>query len=216
MQLHAGGKNIIVDPFISLNPKASQINIDSLVADYILLTHAHYDHLLDLDKIVENTGAKIIANHEIATFYSTHKKYACHAIQQGGTYQFDFGKLKAVNAIHSSSFPDGTYGGNPLGFVMEADGKAIYIAGDTALTFDMKLIPMFFKLDLAVLPVGGNYTMDVQEAVVAAEFIECDKIVGVHFDTSELIVIDHEKAKDDFKKKNKELILLNVLDELVV
>lgn len=214
--IEVAGKHILIDPFISGNPKASSIDINSLKVDYVLLTHAHYDHVMDVETIVDRTKAKIIANHEIVTYYGTHKKYEGHAMNQGGSADFDFGRLKAVTAIHSSSFPDGTYGGNPLGFILQAEGKTVYIAGDTALTWDMKLIPLFFKLDLAILPVGGNFTMDVAEAVVAAEFIDCHKIMGVHYDTAELITIDHAAAQKAFSEKGQELLLLNVGDIIEV
>lgn len=205
--IEAGGKHLLIDPFISGNPKAEHINPDSIPADYILLTHAHYDHVLDVERIVERTGASLISNHEIITYY-TNKGLEGHGMNHGGSWDFEFGRLKAVPAIHSSSFGDGTYGGNPMGFVLEADGKTIYIAGDTSLTMDMKLIPMFFKLDLAILPVGGNFTMDVKEAVVAAEFLDCKKILGIHFDTMDIISIDHEAAKKSFSAQDAELTLL--------
>ena len=214
--LEINGKHILVDPFISSNPKAASIDINSLKADYILLTHAHYDHITDVEAIVERTKAKIISNHEIVTYYETTKKYEGHAMNHGGSWEFDFGKVKLVSAIHSSSFPDGTYGGNPAGFVISSEGKTIYIAGDTALTMDMKLIPLFFKLDLAILPIGGNYTMDVEEALVAADFVECNKILGIHYDTAPYIEINHQEAKQKFLGKKKELVLLKIGDSLTV
>ncbi|MDD3773151.1 MAG: metal-dependent hydrolase, partial [Weeksellaceae bacterium] len=186
-------QHILVDPFISGNPKAASINTAELKADYILLTHAHYDHILDVEAIVERTGAKIISNHEVVTYYSN-KGFEGHAMNQGGSWDFDFGRLKVVSAVHSSSFPDGSYGGNPVGFILESEGKTIYLSGDTALTMDMKLIPLFFQLDLAVFPIGGNYTMDVKEALVASDFVECNKILGVHYDTAPFIEINREEA----------------------
>lgn len=207
--LVVNGKNIIVDPFISGNPAAAAINIDELQADYILITHAHYDHVMDVESIAKRTGATIISNHEIVTYYEA-QGYKGHGMNHGGSFNFDFGRIKMVNAIHSSSFPDGTYGGNPAGFIIQSEGKNVYIAGDTGLTMDMKLIPMFFKLDLAILPIGGNFTMDVEEAVVAAEFIECDNILGMHFDTAPYIAIDHAEAKAKFAAKNKTLTLLAI------
>jgi len=215
LHLEINGKSILVDPFISANPKASKIDVNALKADYILLTHAHYDHIIDVEAIAKRTDAVIISNHEVVTHYSN-AGFKGHGMNQGGSWQFDFGKVKLVKAVHSSSFPDGKYGGNPVGFVISAEGKTIYLAGDTALTMDMKLIPMFFKLDLAVLPIGGNFTMDVEEAVVAADFIECDKILGIHYDTAELIRIDHEASKQKFAAKNKELILLDIGESIDV
>ncbi len=202
-------KHILVDPFISVNPLAASISIDSLKADYILITHAHFDHVFDVEAIATKTNATIIANHEISTFYER-KGFKVHGMNFGGSFSFDFGLLKMVNAVHSSSFSTGEYGGNPAGFIISSNSKTIYIAGDTALTMDMKLIPMFFKLDLAILPIGGNYTMDINEAIIASDFVACDKVLGVHYNTSELITIDNESAREVFLENSKELLLLNI------
>ncbi|WP_269227794.1 metal-dependent hydrolase [Flavobacterium eburneipallidum] len=207
--IEVGGKNIIVDPYISANPNASHINIDDLKADYILLTHAHGDHILDVESIAKRTGATIVSNAEIATYYGT-KGFNSHPMNHGGSWNFDFGKVKYVNAIHSSSFPDGINGGNPGGFVIEGEHKNIYIAGDTALTMDMKLIPMRTKLDLAILPIGDNFTMDVEDAILASDFVECDKILGYHYDTFGYIEINHEESIRQFFNKGKDLMLLNI------
>lgn len=212
--LEINGKHILVDPFISGNPAAASIDVNSLQADYIFLTHAHYDHIMDVEAIVDRTKATLVSNHEVVTYYANNKQYEGHAMNQGGSWDFDFGRVKVVNAIHSSSFPDGTYGGNPVGFVIEAEGKTIYISGDTALTWDMKLIPMFFKLDLAIFPIGGNFTMDVGEAVVAADFVECNHVLGVHYDTAEPITINHEEAVKAFESKGKKLTLLPIGESL--
>jgi L-ascorbate metabolism protein UlaG (beta-lactamase superfamily) len=118
--------------------------------------------------------------------------------------------VKYVNAIHSSSFPDGSYAGNPGGFVIEGEHKNIYIAGDTALTMDMKLIPMRTKLDLAILPIGNNFTMDIDDAILASDFVECDKVLGYHFDTFGYIEINHEEAIRKFFNKGKDLMLLEI------
>lgn len=208
------GIHLIVDPFISGNPKAGHIDINTLKADFILLTHAHSDHVLDVEALARRTGAQIIANHEIVTYYEKVGLQG-HGMNHGGSFDFSFGRVKMVNAIHSSSFPDGTYGGNPGGFVIEAD-KTIYIAGDTALTMDMKLIPFFHQLHLAVLPIGGNFTMDVEEAVIAADFIDCDNILGVHYDTFEWITIGHEMAISRFMDKKKTLNLLAIGESMEV
>jgi L-ascorbate metabolism protein UlaG (beta-lactamase superfamily) len=203
--------HIIVDPFISANPKASHIDINSLEADYILITHAHQDHILDVEAIAKRTNAVIVSNAEIATYYGK-KGFQSHPMNHGGSCNFEFGNLKYVNAIHSSSFPDGTYGGNPGGFVIEGERKNIYIAGDTALTMDMKLIPMRTKLDLAILPIGNNFTMDIEDAIIASDFVECDKILGYHYDTFGYIEINKEKAIKKFFDKGKDLMLLNIGD----
>lgn len=209
LQITIGDISILVDPFISGNPKASTINIDELKADYILLTHAHQDHILDVEAIAKRTEAVIVANYEIVTHYQS-MGLEGHPMNHGGNWDFEFGKLKFVNAIHTSSFPDGSYGGQPGGFVIEGEHKNIYIAGDTALTFDMKLIPLQTKLDLAILPIGDNFTMGIDDALIAADFVECDKILGYHFDTFGYIEIDHEKAKRKFFEHDKDLMLLEI------
>lgn len=212
--IETAGKYIIIDPFISGNPKASHINVDELKADYLMLTHAHFDHVHDVERIIDRTGAKLISNHEIVTWYGNNKKYEGTGLNHGGRFSFDFGSVKAVNAIHSSSFPDGTYGGNPMGFVIKSEGKTIYLAGDTALTWDMKLIPMFDKIDLAIMPVGDVFTMDIEQALIASDFVECNNIMGIHFDTMPILEIDHEGAIKMFKDKGKTLNLLNIGDSL--
>ena len=208
-----GNTNIVVDPFISGNPKANLIDIYNLKADYILITHAHQDHILDVESIAKNTGAKIISNYEIVTHYQG-LGIDGHPMNHGGNWNFDFGKVKYVNAIHTSSFPDGSYGGQPGGFIIEGEHKTIYIAGDTALTYDMKLIPMQTKLDLAILPIGDNFTMGVDDAIIASDFVECDKILGYHFDTFGYIEIEHDDAKRRFFERDKDLMLLEIGESL--
>ena len=201
--------NIIVDPFITGNPKASGIDINSLKADYILLTHAHQDHVLDVEAIAKRTDAVIVSNYEIANYYGN-KGFQFHPMNHGGIWDFEFGVVKYVNAIHTSTFADGTNGGQPGGFVIEGERKNIYIAGDTALTMDMKLNPLRTKLDLAILPIGSNLTMDVEDAIFASDFVECDKVLGYHYDTFGYIEINHEDAKRNFFEKGKDLMLLEI------
>ncbi|WP_163407172.1 metal-dependent hydrolase [Flavobacterium ajazii] len=207
--IEVGGKHIIVDPFITGNPLASAIDINTLKADYILLTHAHGDHILDVEAIANRTQATIVSNAEIASYYAK-LGFAAHPMNHGGSWNFDFGKVKYVNAVHSSSFPDGSNGGNPGGFVIESEHKNIYIAGDTALTLDMKLIPMRTKLDLAIFPIGNNFTMDVEDAIIASDFVECDKVLGYHYDTFGYIEISHEESIRKFFDKGKDLMLLEI------
>ncbi|MFT5076607.1 MAG: L-ascorbate metabolism protein UlaG (beta-lactamase superfamily) [Saprospiraceae bacterium] len=210
LAIDVSGKHILVDPFISGNPfSKDKVDVLSLKADYILLTHAHEDHVLDAEAIAKNTGAKIISNYEIAMYYQA-KGIDVHPMNHGGSWQFDFGKVKYVNAIHTSSFADGSNGGQPGGFVIEGEHKNIYIAGDTALTMDMKLIPLTTKLDLAILPIGDNFTMGIDDAILASDFVECDKVLGVHYDTFGFIEIDHEVAKRKFYDAEKDLMLLEI------
>ena len=207
--------HILVDPFISGNPKASHIVLEDLKADYILLTHAHQDHILDAEVIAKRTGATIVSNFEIVSHYQKMGLNG-HPMNHGGSWEFDFGSVKYVNAIHTSSFPDGTYGGQPGGFIIKGEHKTLYIAGDTALTYDMKLIPLQFKLDLAILPIGDNFTMGVEDALIASDFLECDKILGYHFDTFGFIEIDHKKAIQTFFEKDKDLMLLPIGESIVL
>lgn len=207
--IEVGDVHILVDPFISANEAAAHIDISSLKADYILLTHAHQDHILDVEAIAKQTDAVIVSNFEIATHYEN-KGFEVHPMNHGGSSDFEFGLVKYVIAHHSSSFPDGSYGGQPGGFVIEGEHKNIYIAGDTALTLDMKLIPMSIQLDLAILPIGDNFTMGVDDAIIASDFVKCDKVLGYHYDTFGYIKIDHEEAKRKFFDKGKDLMLLEI------
>jgi len=210
LSIHIEGITLLVDPFISGNPLLKdKVLVTSLEADYILLTHAHEDHTLDAAAIAKRTGATIVSNYEIAMYYQA-KGLKAHPMNHGGQWKFDFGMVKYVHAIHTSSFPDGTYGGQPGGFVIDNGTKAIYIAGDTALTMDMKLIPMQTKLDLAILPIGDNFTMGIDDAISASDFVGCTTILGVHYDTFGYIEIDHELAKQKFKDKGKNLVLLEI------
>lgn len=210
------GNYIMVDPFITGNPLyKDKLDVKSLKADYILLTHAHQDHTLDVEMIAKNTNAKIVSNYEIAMYYQE-KGFNVHPMNHGGNWRFEFGNLKLVNAVHTSSFPDGSYGGQPGGFVIEGEHKNIYIAGDTALTMDMKLIPLQTKLDLAILPIGDNFTMGVEDAIIASNFVACEKVLGVHFDTFSYIEIDQEEAKKKFYDAGKDLMLLDFGSSIVL
>jgi L-ascorbate metabolism protein UlaG (beta-lactamase superfamily) len=200
---------IIVDPFISPNPLAENIHISDLDADYILVTHAHEDHIADVEAIAKNSDAIVVSNFEIVNYFGKNGIKG-HPMNHGGSWNFDFGKVTYTNAVHSSVFPDGTNGGNPGGFLIEGENKNIYIAGDTALSMDMKLIPMKMKLDVAILPIGDNFTMGIDDAIMASDFIECPKIIGCHFDTFGYIEIDHDSAIKKFYDKEKDLMLLKV------
>lgn len=201
------GTKLLFDPFISGNPLTKEISIDTIDPDYILLTHGHQDHVLDAENIAKRTGAKIISNFEIVSWYEK-KGIPGHPMNHGGKFSFDFGTIKYVSAIHSSVLPDGTYGGNPGGFVVWNKEVCFYVAGDTALTFDMKLIPMLCpKLDWAILPIGDNFTMGIEEAVVASGFLECSHVVGCHYDTFEVIELDKGHAQTQFSAKNVQLEL---------
>lgn len=203
------GKHILTDPFISNNPLAKHIDVNQVPADYILLTHAHQDHVDDVELIAKRTNATIVSNFEIVNYYKA-KGLEGSALNHGGTFEIPQFSAKYVRAVHTSSFADGTYGGNPGGFILSGQGISIYIAGDTALTMDMKLIPLQHKLLTAILPIGGTFTMDVDDAIFASDLIECDTIIGCHYDTFPPIEIDKDIAKNKFLAQDKELVLMEI------
>ena len=210
IQVELNGKTILFDPFISPNEKASHIDVDSLRPDYILISHGHEDHVADVERIAKNSGAKIVSNFEIVSWIGNKGLENGHPMNHGGSWEFDFGKVKYVNAVHSSTLPDGANGGLPGGFVITSSEGNFYYAGDTALTMDMKLIPEFCKLDVAILPIGDNFTMGIDEAVMASSFVQCDNVLGMHFDTFGYIEINHENAKKAFSNAGKTLHLLEI------
>lgn len=213
--IRVGGKKLIFDPFISPNPLASIINIDTIEADYIFISHAHQDHMQDAAQIAKRTGATIISNWEITQWFASKEQVpAIHPMNTGGQWKFDFGTVLMTSALHSSSFVDGTYGGNPNGFYIESNEGNFYYSGDTALSQEMKLLGEYKKIDFAFLPIGDNFTMGVADAIVASNFIKCDKIIGMHFDTFPYIVIDKNAAKEKFANAGKELILMDINTEV--
>lgn len=205
--LETKGKTLLFDPFITPNPLAASIDIGRIKADYILVSHGHEDHLADLILLAKNTGAKVISNYEIYVWATKQGIENAHPMNTGGKWNFDFGTVECTVAQHSSSFPDGSYAGNPMGFHISTTEGNFYYPGDTALTLDMKLIGDYRKTNFAFLPIGDNFTMGIEEAIIAAEFIKCKKIIGVHFDTFGFIKIDHEAAKEKFKKADLDFIL---------
>lgn len=207
--IEINGTHIVVDPFITGNPLASHINIEDIKADYILVTHAHQDHVLDVERIAKRTGAKIISNYEIYLHY-TAKDLKAHPLNHGGNYKAKTFSAKYVNAVHTSSFADGSYGGQPGGFVITAGDKSLYIAGDTAVTMDMQLIPMTRNLTASIFPIGDNFTMGVDDAIIASDLVKCDKVIGCHFNTFPPIEINVESAKEKFKQAKKELRILEI------
>ena len=201
------GKKILFDPFITYNELAEHIDVNSIEADFIFVSHGHADHIADCVSIAKRTGAKVVGSWEVHEWLNKQGIDNTHPMNTGGKWNFDFGTVKCVVAHHSSSMPDGSYGGNPMGFIVNSDEGNFYYAGDTALTLDMQLIPRWSKLDFAVLPIGDNFTMDVADAIGASDFIDCNHIIGVHYNTFGFIKIDTEKAIADFKAAGKELLL---------
>ena len=206
------GKQLLFDPFISGNPLAKSVELNAIPADYILISHGHDDHLQDVVEIAKRTDALVISNFEIIEWLGAKGLTRTHGLNHGGGRTFDFGRVKYVNAIHSSMLPDGSYGGNPGGFVVESADGNFYYSGDTALTLDMQLIGQATKLKFAALCIGDNFTMGVDDAIRAAEFVKCDEILGVHYDTFPPIKIDHTAARARFKAAGKTLHLLSPLE----
>ena len=205
-----GETKLLFDPFITPNEAAKSIDINTIKADYILLSHAHQDHVADFETLAKQTGATLISTFEICTYYEAkgHSKY--WPMNHGGKHAFDFGTVKMVNAVHTSTFADGTPGGAPAGFVISSADKTFYFAGDTALTYDMKLIGEEFSVDVAFLPIGDNFTMGIEDAVRAADFVGTSHIIGMHFDTFPFIQIDGGSARGHAAMHGKSLSLLNI------
>jgi L-ascorbate metabolism protein UlaG (beta-lactamase superfamily) len=209
--LEAKGKHILLDPFISPNELSKgKVSAEDVPADYMLITHGHEDHVADAVAIAKRTGAQVISSFEITTWLNGKGIENTHPMNIGGSVVLPFGKIKYVTAIHSSVLPDGTYGGNPVGFVINFGDLCIYYAGDTALTLDMQLIDREFDIDHAFLPIGDNFTMGVDDAIVAAQFVKCKSVIGMHYDTFPYIKIDHEEAKAKFEDAGANLTLMKI------
>jgi L-ascorbate metabolism protein UlaG (beta-lactamase superfamily) len=201
------GITLLVDPFISPNELAADIDIDSIKCDYIFVSHGHEDHIADCVQIAKNNNAKVISNWEICMWLGKQGVATVHPMNTGGKKQFDFGLLRCVAAEHSSGLPDGSYGGNPMGFVLYADGGDVYYTGDTALCLDMQLIPILAKPKVVICPIGDNFTMGFQEAVLCCEFAQCNTAIGVHYNTFGYIMIDEQLATKTFADVGKTLLL---------
>ncbi|MBS1771581.1 MAG: metal-dependent hydrolase [Bacteroidetes bacterium] len=205
--IEVAGKHLLFDPFITGNPLVKGFDINTIKADYILQSHGHGDHIADLIPIAKNTGATVIGVAEVIGWVMKQGHDKVHPMNYGA-FDFEFGNVRMVPAAHSSGLPDGSYGGNPGGFVITTAEGVFYYSGDTCLSMEMQLIPRYAAgLKFAILPVGGNYTMNPDDALIATEFIKCDKVVGVHFNTWPPITIDEVHAKRIFEAAGKELIL---------
>jgi len=205
--VQASGKTLLFDPFISPNPLAKKIDVRKVAADFILVSHGHGDHVADVIEIANRTGAKVIAPFEVGSWFEKKGVKNVQSMNHGGAAKMDFGRVKLTSAIHSSSMPDGSYGGNPAGFVVESAEGNFYYSGDTALTLDMKLVGESTQLNFAVFPIGDFFTMGIDDAVRAAEFVGVKKFVGVHYDTFPPITLDHDGAKRVAQAADMELLL---------
>jgi L-ascorbate metabolism protein UlaG (beta-lactamase superfamily) len=192
--LNIGNSQILVDPFLTGNSLAP-VSADKVEADYILVTHGHGDHVGDTVAIAQRTGALVISCFEICNWLQTQGVTRTHAQHIGGGFQHPFGYLKLTIAHHGSALPDGSYGGNPCGLLLSAEGKKIYLAGDTGLFYSMRLIGEE-GIDLATLPIGDNFTMGPDDALRAVKLIEPRVVIPIHYNTFDVVRQDpHAWAK---------------------
>lgn len=201
--VHKNNK-ILIDPFLALVP-----NYNPEGVTHIFVTHGHGDHLGNAIEISKQTGASITAVFELANYCSS-KGVSAQGISLGAWIDFPFGKVIAVPAFHSSSTPDGVYAGCPCGFVFNIDGKILYHAGDTCLNSEMKIIGDLYEPDISCLPVGGCYTMDIEHAVIASEWLKTSMVIPMHYNTFEAIKIDITDFERQIREKGKMPMIMSV------
>ncbi len=192
--IDTGNHRLVIDPFLSGNPKA-QVKAEEVQCDYVLVTHGHGDHIGDAVEIAKRNGATIISNYEIAT-YCTQQGAEAHQMHIGGAHDFEFGRVKLTIAQHGSGLAtdDGMiYMGNPTGMLITAEGKTVFHAGDTGLFLDMQLIGELHPIDVALLPIGDNFTMGIDDAVRAIEFLQPKVTIPIHFGTFDVIDVDPQE-----------------------
>lgn len=208
--LDIDGTHVVVDPFFAGNNPVATRSADDVAADYILQTHGHGDHIADTIPLAQRTGAKVIANFEISNWLNSKGVENTHAQHLGGGYNHSFGHVKMTTAFHGSGLPDGSYGGMPAGFLLTIGEKRIYIAGDTALFSDMALITRG-GVDLAILPVGDNFTMGPDDALYATNLIKPKVVIPCHYNTWPLIEVDVETwARSVESATDSEPVVLDV------
>lgn len=214
--VEAGGKTLLFDPFIKPNPLAKEIDITKIAADFVLVSHGHADHVADVVEIANRTGATVITSYEPSTWFEKQGAKSVQGMNHGGAAKMPFGRVKLTNAIHSSSMPDGSYGGHPAGFVVESADGNFYYSGDTALMMDMQLIRDQTELRFAVFPIGDFYTMGIEDACRAADFVGVSRFVGVHYDTFPPIELDRDATLRTARGAGKELLLPRIGETIEV
>lgn len=194
----SGALRVLIDPFISPNPKASSIDTGALAPTHVLLTHGHEDHVADAERVVKASGAELVAPYEVAMWFSQKGVDRVRAINPGARISLESEaigwRVRVVGAVHSSTLPDGSPGGAACGYVLEGDDACVYHAGDTDLTMDMELIGRHWTPDVALLPIGGTFTMGYADVPAAMDMLRCRRVVGMHYDTFPPIEIDREAA----------------------
>ncbi len=199
---------LLFDPFFTGNPLAT-VKATDVSPHYIFLSHAHSDHLGDTIAISQRCNATVVGVWEIYDYVTKKGIQNAHPMNTGGAWNFPFGKVKMTPALHSSAFPDGTYGGNPVGFLIFAEGKTIYFAGDTALTYDMKIIgEQYGSVDVAILPIGDNFTMGIDDAVLCAQWIKAKKVIPVHYNTFGFIKADANSFAEKLLQTNIQTLIV--------
>lgn len=206
------GLTLLIDPFLDDNP-TSPVQSDEVSADFIVLTHAHGDHVGDAFKIAKRTQALFICVNELAN-YCSEKGFQAHNMHIGGSYGFDFGRLKFTIAHHGSMTPDNTYAGEPAGVILTIDGKNIYHTGDTGLFYDMKLIGEMTDLDYMLLPIGDNFTMGIDDAVKAVELADPDVAIPMHYNTFPVIEADPEEFRRKVEASGKQCRVMAYGEEI--
>ncbi|GAB4173991.1 MAG: metal-dependent hydrolase [Terrimicrobiaceae bacterium] len=205
--VEVAGCRMVFDPFVRPNDLAKDIDLPSISADIILLSHGHFDHVADAVELAKATQAPVVANFEICSWLGKLGLGDVRPMNLGGAITFGEIRIKMIPALHSSVLPDGSNGGSPGGYLIEGPGGAFYFTGDTALTLDMKLVGESASLQFAVLPIGDVFTMGAADAAKAAGFLGCRKVVGVHYDTFPPIVINRAQARAAFESAGVELLL---------
>lgn len=186
--METGETKILIDPFISGNPLCP-VKEEEVMADYILVSHGHGDHIGDTIAIAKRTGATVVANFEICNWLNSQGIDKVHPQHIGGGFDYPWGRVKLTIAHHGSQLPDGSYGGSPCGFLLSVEGKNIYHACDTGLFYDMKLIGEE-GVDLAILPIGDNFTMGPDDALRAVKLLAPQQVVPIHYNTFDVIEQD--------------------------
>lgn len=207
--IESNGTTLLIDPFLSDNPLAD-IGPDDVDPDYILISHGHFDHVGDAVAIAKRTGATIISNFEIVSYCQAQGAENGHGMNLGGGYNFPFGRVQLTIAHHTSMLPDGSYGGDASGFLITTGGATIYDAADTALFGDMRLLGDMNEIDVALIPIGDNFTMGPRDALQAVKFVRPKVVIPMHYNTFDLIAQDAEAWAQQVKEEtDTQVVVLN-------